>query len=81
MQETTNSPTTRRQHQADEFRQLAELEVQHLMRMFSPHFIDTDTKRRPLAEAGTARPRTDAGDLACDEGRIDHAMRATRDGA
>lgn len=78
--EVITSPAAGGHYYADDLRQVTELGVQHVMRLFSQHFIDSDAPRRPLAEAAADPPDADTGDLVCDEETIEHAMRVTQAG-
>lgn len=71
--EVITSPAAQGRYWADDLRQVTELGVRHVMRLFTQHFIGSDTSV-PLTTALPATPQV--GDLVCDEETIERSLRA-----
>ena len=71
--EVITSPTAQGRYWADDLRQVTELGVRHVMRLFTQHFLGGDAVA-PSVMPPSATPQV--GDLVCDEETIERSLRA-----
>lgn len=70
--EIITSPAASGRYYEDDLRQVTELGVSHVMRLFSKHFIEESRARAPLPEIELD---SDSADIVCDEEVIQDAIR------
>jgi hypothetical protein len=77
--EIITSPAAGGRYYADDLRQVTELGVQHVMRVFSAHFIETDAGTAAAnGAAAAAAAALVPSEVVCDEETIERAMQLSR---